>query len=100
MIPSTPVLQRVLVAIGGTALLIAMSVDALAVVGRHSGLPFLGSIEIVQAAVLISGASAMLIATLAGVHARVHLLVDRLWPHLRTALERAGLGLGALLTWR
>ena len=83
-------------AIGGTALLVAMAVDALAVIGRHTGIPFLGSIEIVQAAVLLSGATAMLIATLAGVHARVHLLVDRAPPRLRRTLARAGLALGAL----
>lgn len=90
-------LQRLLVGVGGTALLVAMSVDALAVVGRHTGLPLLGSIEIVQAAVLVSGATALLIATLAGVHARVHLVVDRLPPRLARALQRVSLGLAALL---
>ncbi|MCC7461239.1 MAG: TRAP transporter small permease subunit [Gammaproteobacteria bacterium] len=90
-------LYGALVAIGGTALLVAMGVDALAVVGRHAGLPLLGSIEIVQAAVLVSGATALLVATLAGTHARVHLLVNRATPQMRTTLERIGAVCGAAL---
>lgn len=97
MNPASPGLRGALVAIGGAALLIAMGVDAFAVVGRHTGIPLLGSIEIVQAAVLVSGATAMLIATLAGAHARVHLLVARASPGLRNALERIGIACGALL---
>jgi TRAP-type C4-dicarboxylate transport system permease small subunit len=90
-------LYRVLVAIGGAALLVAMGVDALAVVGRHAGLPLLGSIEIVQAAVLVSGATALLVATLAGAHARVHLLLNRAAPGARATLERIGAACGAAL---
>ena len=90
-------LRRVLVVVGGGALLLAMAVDALAVVGRHTGIPLLGSIEIVQAAVLVSGGMALLMATLAGVHARVHLLVDRAPPLLRDVLARLGLACGAVL---
>ena len=93
----TTALHRVLVLIGGTALLLAMGVDAIAVVGRHIGVPLLGSIEIVQAAVLVSGATALLIATLARVHARVHLLVDRVSERPRAALERCGVACAALL---
>lgn len=87
---------RVLVAIGGGALLVAMCVDTLAVAGRHLGISLLGSIEIVQAAVLVSGATAILVATLAGNHARVRLVVDRASPFLRSAMERAGLICSAL----
>lgn len=86
-----------LVAIGGTALLVAMGVDALAVVGRHTGMPLLGSIEVVQAAVLVASATAMLVATLAGAHARVHLLLNRAAPGARAALERIGAACGAAL---
>jgi len=91
MIRDSSILYRVLVVIGGAALLIAMAVDALALVGRSLGVPLLGSIEIVQAAVLVSGAVAMLIATFAGVHARVRLLVARAAPPLRSALETLAL---------
>jgi TRAP-type transport system small permease protein len=88
---------RVLVFAGGVALLAAMVVDALAVLGRHVGLPLLGSIELVQAAVLLSGSVSLLMATLGATHARVHLLVDRLPAPVRAVLTRLGLGLGALL---
>ena len=90
-------LLRGLVVTGGAALLVAMFVDALAVLGRHVGVPLLGSIELVQAAVLVSGSIALLVAPLAGVHARVHLLVNRLSPAVAEALRRIGLVLGALL---
>jgi TRAP-type transport system small permease protein len=91
---STP--YRVLVAIGGIALLIAMGVDALALAGRNLGVPFLGSIEIVQAAVLVSGAVAMLVATFAGIHARVRLLVARTSPRVRSTLETLALAASAV----
>jgi TRAP-type C4-dicarboxylate transport system permease small subunit len=89
------ILHRMLVAIGGSALFIAMGVDALALAGRNLGVPFLGSIEIVQAAVLVSGAVAMLVATFAGIHARVRLLVARTPPRLRSILETLALGASA-----
>jgi TRAP-type C4-dicarboxylate transport system permease small subunit len=95
MIRDSSILYRTLVAIGGAALLIAMAVDALALVGRNLGVPLLGSIEIVQTAVLVSGAVAMLIATFAGVHARVRLLVARATPRLRNALEALALAASA-----
>lgn len=90
-------LHRALVIGGGGALLLAMGVDALAVVGRHVGLPLLGSIELVQVAVLVAGAAGLLVATRAGVHASVHLLVDRLPARVRSSLRLLGLLLGALL---
>jgi TRAP-type transport system small permease protein len=94
---SSPNAPRLLVVVGGGALLIALAVDALAVVGRHVGLPLLGSIELVQAAVLVSGSAALLVATLADVHARVHLLVDRLPMNWQVLLLRTGHLLSALL---
>jgi TRAP-type transport system small permease protein len=94
---SRPKVHGALVAVGGGALLLAMGIDGLAVIGRHVGLPLLGSIEIVQAAVLISGAVALVVATLVDCHARVHLLVDRFPPALASALRRFGYGLGSAL---
>lgn len=64
--------------VGGLALLGAMATDFIAVIGRHTGFSLLGSIEIVQALVLISGSIAIVIATYERSHAVVHLLVDRL----------------------
>jgi len=67
-------LHGLLVWTAGGALLLAMATDTLAMLGRHLHLPLLGSIEIVQAAVLIAAAGALLIATIFDSHARVHLL--------------------------
>jgi len=64
--------------LGGIALLFAMAVDAVAVLGRRIGIPLPGSIELVQAAILVASSAAILSATLAGRHARVRLVMDRL----------------------
>ena len=57
-------LDRVAFVVGSMGLLGAMSADALAVLGRHVGLPLLGSIEIVQACVVLVASAAMIGATL------------------------------------
>lgn len=90
-------LHRALVIVGGGALLAAMGTDAVAVLGRHLGVPLRGSIELVQWAVLVAGVAGLWVATREAVHASVHLLVDRLPEHLRDPVRRAGLALGALL---
>jgi TRAP-type C4-dicarboxylate transport system permease small subunit len=82
------VAQRVLVWIGGIALLAATSIDTIAVIGRHVGLPLTGSIELMQAVVLVSSAIGVVIATLESSHARVRLVVDRLGPRLRGVADR------------
>jgi TRAP-type C4-dicarboxylate transport system permease small subunit len=64
--------------LGGVALLFAMAVDTLAVLGRHIGIPLPGSIELVQAAILVASSAAILSATLADKHARVHLVTNRM----------------------
>ncbi len=76
-------LRGMVVWVAGGALLVAMAVDTTAMLGRQLHRPLLGAIEIVQAAVLVGAAGALLMAALAGVHARVHLLVDRLSPRGR-----------------
>ncbi|CAN5904321.1 hypothetical protein BH11PSE1_BH11PSE1_09620 [soil metagenome] len=81
-------------AIGGVGLFAAMAVDFLSVVGRHSGLPFAGSIEIVQVCVVIATSAALVGATLAGTHAAVHVITERLPPGPRLVLAR----LAALLS--
>jgi TRAP-type transport system small permease protein len=81
-------LQAWLFYVGGCALLLAMSADAVAVIGRHIGIPLLGSIEVVQAAMLVASATALVFATLADKHAVVHLLIDRLSVRGRTVMRR------------
>ena len=78
---------RLVVWVGGIALLAATLVDTLAVVGRHVALPIHGSIEMMQAVVLISGVLAMLVATIENSHARVKLAIDRLSPRRRAVMD-------------
>jgi len=70
--------RKWLILLGGLPLLAAMLVDTVAVIGRHARMPLNGSIELVQLMLAISGAAAMLVATLAGAHAAVRILIDRL----------------------
>ena len=60
--------------LGSIGLLGAMSIDALAVLGRHLGLPLLGSIELVQACVVLMGSSALVGTTVRHGHASVQLI--------------------------
>jgi TRAP-type C4-dicarboxylate transport system permease small subunit len=80
--------QRWLFYVGAAGLLFAIGADALAVLGRHLGIPLLGSIELMQAAILLASSAAMVMATIARKHAVVHLVVDRLAPRRRSAMER------------
>jgi TRAP-type C4-dicarboxylate transport system permease small subunit len=81
-------LRTLLIWIPGSALLLAMVTDALAMLGRQIHVPLLGTIEVVQAAVLVAGCGALLIAALERSHARVHLLLDRMPATTRGHLER------------
>jgi TRAP-type C4-dicarboxylate transport system permease small subunit len=74
--------------LGAAALLFAMAVEALAVLGRHIGVPLWGSIELVQAGILIASSTAILSATLADKHARVRILTDRISGSFRMWLQR------------
>ena len=71
-------LRRLAVWTGGAALIAATATDTLAVIGRNVGLPVVGSIELVQAAVLVSGIFGLIFATAGDDHARVRILTDRL----------------------
>ena len=82
------VLRTLLVWIPGLALLFAMATDTLAMIGRQVHVPLLGAIELVQAAVLVAGCGALIVATFARTHARVHLLLDRMPAPTREFLER------------
>ena len=79
---------KIVIWIGGIALLGATAVDTFAVIGRHVGLPVPGSIEMMQAVVLVSGVIAILVATIQNAHARVKLVVDRLSPAKRSIADR------------
>jgi TRAP-type C4-dicarboxylate transport system permease small subunit len=79
---------RLLAIAGGGALLLAMATDAIGVIGRQTGIPLVGAIEIVQAAILISGSAALLVATIAKAHATVHILIERLSEPTRAMIAR------------
>lgn len=81
-------LTRAAYTIGGIGLLGATAADSLAVAGRHTGLHLLGSIELVQACVVLLGGSAMLIATQVGEHASVHIVTERLAKPTAARLAR------------
>jgi len=74
--------------LGGAALLCAAAIDTIAVVGRHTGFPLRGSIELIQPAILLAGSIAILVATLMRAHARVRLVIERLGPALRALADR------------
>jgi len=93
----TSIVRKALLLFGGAALFVAVAADGLAVIGRHVGIPLLGSIEVVQAAVLIVSSVALVIATLDRRHAVVHLLVNRLGDGAKARIARAGSLLAALL---
>jgi TRAP-type C4-dicarboxylate transport system permease small subunit len=79
--------------VGTSGLLAAMLVETAAVIGRHAGMPVTGALEIVQAAIVPAACASMLIATLRGAHAAVHMLTDR----MPATARRRVLRLGALL---
>ena len=80
--------KMILTWFGGAALLAAMSIDTLAVIGRYIGLPLRGSIELIEPMVLVSGSVGLVLATLAANHAKVRLLVERLNESTRSRLDR------------
>lgn len=82
-------LTRISFALGAAGLLMAMSADAIAVLGRHVGFTLLGAIEVVQASVVLAASAAMVGATLSGAHARVHILIERLSPIWHQRYDRA-----------
>jgi TRAP-type C4-dicarboxylate transport system permease small subunit len=89
--------MRILSIVGGLALMTAMATDVISVIGRQTGWPLIGSIELVQAAVVISAATGMIVATIARSHAVVHVLVNRLDPAPKRAVLRVSRLAAALM---
>ncbi len=71
-------LRSLMIWTGGAALLAATALDTIAVIGRQLGFALHGTIELIQAAVLVAGSLALIAATAANNHARVRLVIDRL----------------------
>jgi len=89
-------LRRVLIWISGGGLFVAVAVDATAMLGRQVRIPLLGSIEIVEAAVLLAAAGGLVIATMDNAHARVDLVAARLPAAARACLRRINALAGVL----
>jgi len=82
--------------IGAAGLLLAMTVEGIAVLGRQIGAPLHGAIEIIQAAILLTATVSMVSATLADAHAVVRILIARLPEVPRRSLQRCGALLAAV----
>jgi TRAP-type C4-dicarboxylate transport system permease small subunit len=82
--------------VGAAGLLLAMSVEAVAVLGRHIGVPFFGALELIQAAILLTASAAMVSTTISNTHARVTLLTERVGPKTRAVLNRLSAFLSVL----
>lgn len=70
-------IPRWLVVAAGLPLLAAMLIEFAAVVARNAGWNLVGSIELVQAMILLSSSGAMVAATLSRAHAKVNLFSSR-----------------------
>lgn len=79
--------QDLLVWVTGGALLVAMVVDTLAMLGRQVRWPLLGSIELVQAAVLFAACGGLVIAARERAHACVHLLLNSATGRTRRVVD-------------
>lgn len=90
-------LRDLLVWISGGALFVAVAVDALAMIGRQVRIPLIGSIEIVEAVVLLAACGGLIIASLDGAHARVRLLLERMPTRWRERFHRLHALAAALL---
>jgi TRAP-type transport system small permease protein len=89
-------LTRLSFLLGSAGLLLAMLVDAGAVLGRHLGVPVVGSMELMQGCIVALAASALVWTTMQRAHATVHVLTERLAPAARAVLQRGSELLGAL----
>ena len=89
-------LTRFAFAVGSLGLLGAMLVDFAAVIGRRSGVPLLGSIELSEVCIVCMASASLLGVTLDRGHASVHLLTERLAERPKRAFARASDALSAV----
>ncbi len=82
-------IARASIAVGSVALLGVMLVDFAAVIGRHTGTPLLGSLELSEALIVFMASASLVITTYERGHAGVHILTDRLGTRARGVMRRA-----------
>jgi TRAP-type C4-dicarboxylate transport system permease small subunit len=83
--------------LGAGALLAVTAVDAAAVLGRHIHLPFTGSLELVQAGILLASTAALVCATAVNRHASARLILDRVPPAIQRWMQRVNSFMSMLL---
>ena len=81
---------------GAIGLSTSVLVGTASVLARRLGIALAGDVEIMRAAILVTASVALLCATLASRHARVHLLTDRLPVTVGMPLARTGALLSAV----
>jgi TRAP-type C4-dicarboxylate transport system permease small subunit len=81
-------LARASIAVGSVALLGVMLVDFAAVIGRRTGIPLLGSLELSELFIVCMASASLVITTFERGHASVHILTERLGTRMRTVLRR------------
>jgi TRAP-type C4-dicarboxylate transport system permease small subunit len=79
--------ECIFLVIGSLGLALAVLTDTVAVIGRHLNIALLGSIEIVQACIVLLSSGAIVAATKYGNHARVRILTNRLNPDFSAKLH-------------
>ncbi len=89
-------LARLCFALGGAALLSAIAIDFVSVVGRWLGFSIVGALELVQYCIAGVVSTAIVAATLTGAHAAVHVLTELAGKGLRRALAHLSDALTAL----
>ena len=87
---------RAVVAFGSVALVAQMLVVSISTLARHLGIALPGSIEIAQIIIAIIASTALLTATAFGVHAAVHLILDRIGNDLAAWINRLTCLLGGI----
>lgn len=86
----------VLLIAGSVGLIGSMLTDTFAVIGRHTGIPVLGSIEVMQAFIVVGAASGIAYASMSATHAAVDLVFHKLPPWAQNVAHRVGALLGFL----
>ena len=81
-------IARASIAVGSVALLCVMLVDFAAVIGRHTAIPLLGSLELSEAFIVCMASASLVITTYERGHASVHILTERLGTRARGTLRR------------
>ncbi len=82
--------------LGSFALLATTLLVVISVLGRHLQIPLPGSVEMVEALIVLVASSSLLLATFDKAHAAARLFVEKMSPVTQQAVEKFGLLMGAI----